>query len=54
MGHVQYVEIRAKSALNRAKGMPFKWSLNPYAGCAHACRYLIYSTAGGRLRLVAT
>jgi DNA repair photolyase len=28
-----------KSALNRVKGMPFKWSLNPYMGCAHRCTF---------------
>ena len=28
-----------RSALNRAKGMPFKWTLNPYRGCTHACHY---------------
>jgi DNA repair photolyase len=28
-----------KSALNRVRGMPFKWSLNPYRGCAHGCHY---------------
>src|SRR5215213_6534457 len=31
--------MTCKSALNRVQGMPFKWSLNPYAGCAHACVY---------------
>lgn len=25
--------------MNRVQGMPFKWSLNPYAGCAHHCSY---------------
>jgi DNA repair photolyase len=39
MARPQYVEITCKSALNRVQGMPFKWSLNPYAGCAHACVY---------------
>jgi DNA repair photolyase len=39
MARQQYVEITCKSALNRVQGMPFKWSLNPYAGCAHACVY---------------
>ncbi len=24
-----------KSALNPVRGMPFKWSLNPYVGCGH-------------------
>lgn len=35
----EYVEVTCKSALNRVQGMPFKWSLNPYAGCVHACVY---------------
>jgi DNA repair photolyase len=39
MGRVEYVEVSCKSALNRVQGMPFKWSLNPYIGCAHACVY---------------
>lgn len=32
-------EIEAQSALNAVDGMPFKWSLNPYKGCRHACSY---------------
>jgi DNA repair photolyase len=28
-----------RSALNRVTGMPFKWSLNPYMGCAHRCTF---------------
>ena len=36
---VEYREIECKSALNRVRGMPFAWSLNPYRGCAHACHY---------------
>jgi DNA repair photolyase len=32
-------EMQARTALNAAQGMPFKWSLNPYKGCAHACSY---------------
>jgi DNA repair photolyase len=36
---VTYVEIQAKSALNRVQGMPFDWSLNPYISCAFKCRY---------------
>jgi DNA repair photolyase len=31
--------MRCKSALNRVHGMPFRWSLNPYAGCRHSCVY---------------
>lgn len=33
----EYVEIRVRSVLNRVEGMPFRWSINPYRGCAHAC-----------------
>ena len=39
MARPEYVEVTCKSALNRVKGMPFNWSLNPYAGCVHACVY---------------
>ena len=34
-----YQEVRCRSALNRALGMPFDWTLNPYRGCTHACHY---------------
>jgi DNA repair photolyase len=33
-------EVRAKSILNRvpeASRMPFRWTINPYRGCGHAC-----------------
>ena len=36
---VAYAEIKCASALNRVRGMPFEWSLNPYKGCVHSCRY---------------
>jgi DNA repair photolyase len=36
---VQYREEPCRSALNRVKGMPFSWSLNPYTGCAHRCTF---------------
>ena len=35
----RYEEVECKQALNRVAGMPFKWSLNPYRGCRHACVY---------------
>ena len=35
----RYQEVRCKSALNRAFGMPFSWTLNPYRGCTHGCHY---------------
>ena len=36
---VEYREEECRSALNRVKGMPFSWSLNPYTGCAHRCTF---------------
>jgi DNA repair photolyase len=36
----RFYEVRAKSALNKvpkASRMPFRWTINPYRGCAHAC-----------------
>lgn len=36
---VRYQEIVCRSALNRVEGMPFRWTLNPYRGCAHGCHY---------------
>jgi DNA repair photolyase len=36
---VEYREEPCRSALNRVKGMPFEWSLNPYMGCAHRCTF---------------
>ena len=36
---VEYREEPCRSALNRVQGMDFKWSLNPYMGCAHRCTF---------------
>jgi DNA repair photolyase len=38
---VIFEEIECKSIINRvqAPGMPFKWTINPYRGCQHACVY---------------
>jgi DNA repair photolyase len=38
----RFYEVRAKSVLNRvpnASRMPFRWTINPYRGCSHACSY---------------
>jgi DNA repair photolyase len=38
----RFYEVRAKSILNRvpaASQMPFRWTINPYRGCTHACQY---------------
>jgi DNA repair photolyase len=40
--NVRFYEVQAKSVLNRvpkASRMPFRWTINPYRGCTHACRY---------------
>jgi DNA repair photolyase len=39
---VTFHEIRAKSALNKvpeASAVPFRWTVNPWRGCTHACFY---------------
>jgi DNA repair photolyase len=39
---VRFYEVRSKSALNavpKASRMPFRWTINPYRGCSHACVY---------------
>jgi DNA repair photolyase len=38
----RFYEVRARSALNRvpaASQVPFRWTINPYRGCSHACSY---------------
>jgi DNA repair photolyase len=35
----RYQEVEVRSALAEARGMPFRWALNPYRGCTHACAY---------------
>lgn len=37
--NAHYQEVVCRSALNRVKGMAFRWTLNPYRGCTHACEY---------------
>ncbi len=41
MADIIFEEIECKSALTRiaAAGLPFRWTLNPYRGCQHACTY---------------
>ena len=39
---VRFYEVRAGSILNRVPDrsrMPFRWTINPYRGCTHACVY---------------
>jgi DNA repair photolyase len=38
----RFYEVRAKSILNRvpeASRMPFRWTINPFRGCTHACKF---------------
>jgi DNA repair photolyase len=57
----RFYEVRAKSALNRVperSRMPFRWTINPYRGCSHACAYCLgpdtpILMADGRTRLLA-
>jgi DNA repair photolyase len=40
----RFYEIHAKSVLNRVpeqSKMPFRWTVNPYRGCSHACLYCV-------------
>jgi DNA repair photolyase len=42
---MRFYEVHARSALNRVPGasrMPFRWTVNPYRGCSHACAYCIW------------
>ncbi len=46
-------EVRSKSALNEVPGdsaVPFRWTINPYRGCSHAC---VYCLRGDTLVLMA-
>jgi DNA repair photolyase len=57
----RFYEVRAKSALNRVPDrsrMPFRWTINPYRGCSHACVYCCWGEtpilmADGRTRPLA-
>jgi DNA repair photolyase len=39
---IRFHEVQARSALNQVpkrSRMPFRWTINPYRGCTHACVY---------------
>src|SRR5437899_1712579 len=40
----RFYEVSARSILNRVperSPMPFRWTINPYRGCSHACAYCL-------------
>jgi DNA repair photolyase len=48
---MRFYEVHAKSVLNRVpekSRMPFRWTINPYRGCSHACSYCL----GGDTRVL--
>ncbi len=57
----RFYEVQAKSVLNRVperSRMPFRWTVNPYRGCSHACTYCLgpdtpVLLADGRTRAIA-
>ena len=56
-----FFEVHARSVINRvpaASRVPFRWTINPYRGCSHACAYCISGEtpvlmADGRTRPIA-
>jgi DNA repair photolyase len=39
---ITFYEVRARSIINRvpeSSHVPFRWTINPYRGCSHACFY---------------
>jgi len=57
----RFYEVRARSALNRVpeqSQVPFRWTINPYRGCSHACVYCVAGDtpilmADGRTKTIA-
>lgn len=52
---VTFHEVLARSALNHvpadARMLPGEWTINPYRGCTHACRYCFARPTHSRLEL---
>ena len=56
-----FYEVHARSIINRVPAssrMPFRWTINPYRGCSHACSYCLAGEtpvllADGRTRPIA-
>ena len=46
---IRFYEVRAKSILNHvpeASQMPFRWTINPFRGCTHACVFCSHGDYG--------
>src|SRR6266576_1553237 len=58
---ITFYEVRAKSIINRVpevSRVPFRWTINPYRGCTHACSYCLHPAtrilmADGRTKAIA-
>ena len=58
---IRFHEVRARSVLNRVPAksrMPFRFTINPYRGCSHACAFCVLGdtpvlTEDGRARRIA-
>ena len=41
---LEFLHVRARSIINEVPGaqrLPFRWTINPYRGCSHACVYCL-------------
>src|SRR6266511_1198501 len=38
---IEFIQSEAKTVINRVTSnfLPFNWTINPYRGCLHSCRY---------------
>lgn len=57
---ITFIEVEAKTIINPVRGssLPFRWTINPYRGCTHACAYCLRGDtpillADGRTRPIA-
>src|ERR1700734_1722209 len=44
LSHLEFLHVAAKRVLNQVPAqsqMPFRWTINVYRGCSHACTYCL-------------